>query len=92
MYTYTIIKSETVQSIANESYSTEVTIDIFKDTDIFDRKKFGYKLGTTKDEILADLDNVMKTLESDEINSLKSAELDKVLTEAELLNQSLLNK
>lgn len=91
MYTYSIKESKTIHSISTDGYQTEITIDVFKDDVFFETKKFGFELGTTKEEILIDLDKVMKTLESDDIISSQSAELDKKLTEAELLNKSILD-
>jgi len=90
MYTYTVNKVTTEYSITDDEHFTDVSIDIFKNGETFGTKKFGYSLDKTKEFIFDDLDKVMETLKSDDENTAKSFELDKILTDAQNLNKELL--
>ena len=90
MYTTKIINVETAYSNADSNYFIDVELEVYKDGELVGTRRFGYPMGTTKDEILTELEKLCVTLASDEENSARSAELDKQLTAAESLKKELM--
>lgn len=101
MYTTKITNVETVFYQASNSYFVDVEVEIYKEVPaeqegekptvvLHDTRKFGYPVGTKKEEILADLDKLCATLASDEEVGKRSAELEAHLAEAESLKNDLL--
>lgn len=74
----------------NKSF-IDVEVEVYKDGELDGIKKFGYALETTKEEIEADLKKLTQTLESDEANAIKDAQLAESLKNVESA-KSLINK
>jgi hypothetical protein len=74
MYSFRIVSAERefVQDAGAEHIAVDV--EILKNEEFFETKRFGYALETTKEEILAELTRLCETLESDERIAVETAE------------------
>lgn len=81
---------ETAYSQASKKDFLEVTTEVFEGEVSKGIRKFGYDLDVTKEYILADLDKVAKTLDSDAKLAAESAALEAGLANAKALKKSLL--
>lgn len=91
MYTFKITNVETAYSQADNSHFIDVQVEIYKGEELADTRRFGFPLGTTKDEILEHMEKLCVTLASDEEIGVKSLELEKQLADAESLKTELLS-
>lgn len=98
MYTFKIKKIDPVYSQAEHGYFIDVEVEIYKVTkeegkedvlDLYDTKKFGYPLGTTKEKIFSEFTKVCATLESDQKLKADNAQLDKHLADVQALKEEL---
>lgn len=66
-----------------------VTVRLFRDQEDLGDRKFTYPLHTEKAQIIADLEKMKSTLDSDHEVGVKSAELEEGLKKTEEVAQSL---
>jgi hypothetical protein len=90
MYTPKIIGVDTAFYQASNSYFVEVEVEIYKEEELVAVRKYGYPVGTTKEQIVSELDKVCETFGSDEEVATRSAELEATLAQAEALKNELL--
>lgn len=87
----TIKSIETGFSQASNSHFIDVAVEVFDGEESLGVRRFGYPMGTSKEEIVEDLKNQKTTLDSDKEVGIASAQLESELAHANSLKEELTN-
>lgn len=82
-----ILETSTGYSQVSDSPFINVEVEVFDGEESLGTRNFGYALGTSKEDILADLTKVRMSLDSDKETAAASAELQKGLDDADKLKE-----
>lgn len=88
-YSIKILTVDTAYSQANNKHFLDVEVEVSKGEKVVEVRRFGYPLNTDKEFIIADLQKLAVTLDSDAVNAEKSVELDNALKNADDVKKSL---
>lgn len=84
-----ILNVDTAYSQANDKHFLDIEVEVSKEGEVVEVRRFGYPLNTDKEFIIADLKKLAITLDSDAVNAEKSAESDKAFKNANDVKESL---
>lgn len=88
-HSLTIKSIETGFSQASNSHFIDVAVEVFDGEESLGVRRFGYPMGTSKEEIIADLEKQKATLDSDKEVGVASAKLEAELSQADSLKEEL---
>ena len=90
-HSLTIKSIDTAYSQASNSHFIDVAVEVFDGEESIGIRRFGYAMGTSKEDIIADLQKVKATLDSDKEIGVASAKLETELAQANIIREDLID-